>query len=95
MFGVEPDDLRRLVERIVPVSLVGASFGVLKVHGLPIDVSVPRRERKAGTGHRGFEVDADPGLDPAQAAARRDFTVNAIGWDPLTARPVRPLRRRG
>ncbi len=84
VFGVEPDELRRLVERIVPVSLVGASFGVLKVHGLPIDVSVPRRERKAGTGHRGFEVDADPWLDPAQAAARRDFTVNAIGWDPLT-----------
>ena len=48
--------------RIIGFSLVGASFGVLKVHGLPIDVSVPRRERKVGQGHRAFEIDADPDL---------------------------------
>ena len=91
VFGLEPQVLRVELERIGPVSLVGESFGVLKMHGLPIDVSIPRRERKAGSGHRGFIVDADPGLSPEAAAARRDFTVNAIGWDPLRRELVDPF----
>jgi tRNA nucleotidyltransferase (CCA-adding enzyme) len=90
VFGIEPVPLRGLVEQVAPVSLVGASFGVLKVHGLPIDVSVPRRERKVGRGHRGFEVDADPWLAPEVAAARRDFTINAIAWNPLTEELIDP-----
>ena len=100
VFGLDPAALRRVVERLVPVSLVGASFGVLKVHGLPIDVSLPRRERKVGRGHRGFEIDADPYLPREAAAARRDYTINAIAWDPLAAELVDPfdgagdLRRR-
>src|SRR5262245_35528875 len=80
VFGISPDRLAGLVGAIVPVKLVGASFGVLKTHGLPIDVSMPRRERKTGPGHRGFAVDADPFLDDRSAAARRDFTINAIAW---------------
>ena len=91
VFGIDPERLRVLVERVAPVSLVGASFGVLKVHGLPIDVSMPRRETKVGTGHRGFAIDADPSLDPAQAAARRDFTVNAIAWNPLDRELIDPI----
>src|SRR5436190_1641544 len=71
VFGLEPHRLAELVGRIVPVHLVGASFGVLKARGLPIDVSVPRRERKVGPGHRGFAIDADPHLDVRSAAARR------------------------
>jgi tRNA nucleotidyltransferase (CCA-adding enzyme) len=100
VFGIEVDRLESLLGRIVGFSLVGASFGVLKVHGLPIDVSVPRRERKIGQGHRAFEIDADPGLDPTEAAARRDFTINAIAWNPLTGAVIDPydglgdLRRR-
>jgi tRNA nucleotidyltransferase (CCA-adding enzyme) len=94
VFGIEPDELRRLVEEVRPVSLVGESFGVLKLHGLPIDVSLPRRERKEGRGHRGFVVDADPHLDPAQAAARRDFTINAIAWDPIDEMTIDPFHGR-
>jgi len=91
VFGVPIDRLEALLGRIVGFSLVGASFGVLKVHGLPIDVSVPRRERKVGQGHRAFEIDADPDLEPAEAAARRDFTVNAIAWNPLTGAVIDPF----
>lgn len=90
VFRIPVDRLQVLLGRIAPFSLVGASFGVLKVHGLPIDVSVPRRERKVGHGHRGFVVDADPGLDPAEAAARRDFTINAVAWNPLTGEVIDP-----
>ena len=63
---------------------VGASFGVIKVKDLPVDVSVPRRENRVGAGHKDFEVFPDSTLSPKEAASRRDFTFNAIGWDPVT-----------
>jgi tRNA nucleotidyltransferase (CCA-adding enzyme) len=49
-----------------------------------IDVALPRRESKRGRGHKGFEVYGDPSMSIAEAARRRDFTINAISWDPLT-----------
>ncbi len=91
VFGIAVEDLAALLGERVGFSLVGASFGVFKVHGLPVDVSVPRRERKTGLGHTAFAIDADPHMDPAQAAARRDFTINSIAWNPLTAEVVDPF----
>lgn len=58
-------------------NLVGKSFGVIKV-GNNIDVSIPRRESKNGSGHTGFDIEADPTMTFAEAASRRDFTINAI-----------------
>lgn len=49
-----------------------------------IDVSLPRRESKSGRGHRGFVIEGDPAMSFAEAARRRDFTINAIICDPLT-----------
>jgi tRNA nucleotidyltransferase (CCA-adding enzyme) len=49
-----------------------------------IDVALPRRESKAGRGHKGFRVAGDPSMTIEEAARRRDFTMNAISWDPLT-----------
>lgn len=65
------------------VDAVGKSFGVLKVQvgKHTFDVALPRRETKAGVGHRGFDVRPDHEMTFAEAASRRDFTVNAIGWD--------------
>lgn len=73
-----------------PLDLVGASFGVIKLHGLNIDVALPRRETKLGLGHKAFETDFDPNLSLAEAAARRDFTINAIYLDPLTGEYLDP-----
>jgi tRNA nucleotidyltransferase (CCA-adding enzyme) len=81
VFGVAAGDLRALLEGIGRVDTVGESFTVYKVAGL--DVALPRRESKVGRGHRGFEVTGDPGLSIEDAARRRDFTINAIAWDPL------------
>ncbi len=81
VFGVPADRLRTLLERLDRVETVGESFQVFKVGGL--DVSLPRRESKSGPGHRGFTVSGDPAMSLADAARRRDFTVNAISWDPL------------
>src|SRR5437870_5347538 len=55
-----------------------------------IDVSLPRRESKSGRGHRGFVIEGDPSMTIEEAARRRDFTVNAILYDPLTDETVDP-----
>ncbi len=82
VFGVEAGRLLELLQTIGPVNTVGESFTVYKVADL--DVSLPRHESKVGRGHRGFVVAGDPTLSVKEAARRRDFTINAIAWDPLT-----------
>ena len=81
VYGVEADELRALLSRFGTVNTVGESFTVYKVRDL--DVSLPRRESKTGRGHRGFSVTGNPQLSVEEAARRRDFTINAISWDPL------------
>lgn len=90
VFGLAPEALQALLGRRFALELVGRSFGILKLKGLPIDVGVPRRESKTGTGHRGFAVHADPFLELHLAAARRDFTFNAVYLDPLTGEVADP-----
>jgi tRNA nucleotidyltransferase (CCA-adding enzyme) len=81
VYGVPADRLLQILQRLGRVELVGESFQVYKAGD--IDVSLPRRESKSGRGHRGFVVTGDPMMTVEQAARRRDFTVNAIAWDPL------------
>ncbi len=89
VFGIAEDRLRELIAPLGRVEAVGQSFPVYKVvrpgsgEG-DVDVALPRRESKSGRGHKGFEVQGDPFMPMAEAARRRDFTVNAIAWDPLT-----------
>ncbi len=91
-FGLSFPELNSALERVARVHAVGKSFGVLKarIGGMEIDVSLPRRERKVGQGHRGFEVDHDPFMTFAEAASRRDFTINAIGVDLCTGAILDP-----
>ena len=78
--------MRRLEEILLPfgpVHSVGRHFGVLKLatKNAAYDVSVPRRESNIGKGHKGFRVTPDPTMTFDEAAARRDFTINAMGYD--------------
>lgn len=91
VFGLDARALERLLRRHFEVIDVGRSFGVLKIRGRPIDVSLPRRETKSGPGHRGFDVDTDPNMSLAEAASRRDLTINAIYEDPLSGELLDPL----
>jgi tRNA nucleotidyltransferase (CCA-adding enzyme) len=92
VFGLPGDRLRALLESFGRVEAVGESFQVYKIGD--IDVSLPRRDSKAGRGHRGFVVTGDPELTITEAARRRDFTVNAISWDPLTDEYFDPFHGR-
>jgi tRNA nucleotidyltransferase (CCA-adding enzyme) len=92
VFGVPADELRPILESFGRVEAVGASFQVYKVAG--VDVSLPRRDSKSGRGHRGFAVTGDPTMTIEEAARRRDFTINAISWDPLTDEYLDPFHGR-
>jgi tRNA nucleotidyltransferase (CCA-adding enzyme) len=93
VYGIDATRLRRLLESLGRVETVGESFQVYKSG--EIDVSLPRRESKTGRGHRGFDVTGDPTMSVEEAARRRDFTVNAIAWDPLTGDYLDPFDGRG
>jgi tRNA nucleotidyltransferase (CCA-adding enzyme) len=88
VYGLSADRLKEVLAAFGAVNTVGESFTVYKVADL--DVSLPRRESKVGRGHRGFEVTGDPHLSVEEAARRRDFTINAIAWDPLTGEYLDP-----
>jgi len=90
VFGLDYEAMGRALAPFGPTDLVGRSFGVLKVRldGAEYDFSLPRRESKTGAGHRGFAIEPDPKLTEAEAAARRDFTLNAISYDPLENRVI-------
>jgi tRNA nucleotidyltransferase (CCA-adding enzyme) len=91
VYGLEAPVLRSLIETYGKVDAVGEAFTVYKVRlrdrerrkSFVVDVSLPRRESKTGRGHRGFVIEGDPWMSFEEAARRRDFTINAIMYDPL------------
>ena len=92
VFGIDEASLRALLEHVGRVEAVGQQFAVYKLG--KIDVALPRRESKTGRGHKAFAVTGDPAMSYEEAARRRDFTINAISWDPLTDEDVDPFNGR-
>ena len=91
VFGLEWDQLKRALYPYFEFDEVGEQFCVLKVKGHPIDISIPRREGSTGDGHRDFDVIGNPHMLFVDAARRRDFTMNAMGYDPLENELLDPL----
>ncbi|WP_363322780.1 CCA tRNA nucleotidyltransferase [Aliarcobacter butzleri] len=75
--------LEKSLKKFGNVNLVGKSFGVLtlKIDEYDFDFSFPRIEKKVGNSHQDFEVSTNANLSFKEAAIRRDFTINAIGYD--------------
>lgn len=63
----------------------GKSFSVFRATMVDMDIefSLPRRDVKVAEGHRAFVVEPDPDMSLKEAARRRDFTMNAIFYDPI------------
>jgi tRNA nucleotidyltransferase (CCA-adding enzyme) len=89
VFGVDYGGLVKALTVWGRTDLVGRSFGVVKLtvrSGQTFDFSIPRRDSKVAPGHKGFEVAFDAALTPAEAVLRRDFTINALMYDPRERR---------
>jgi tRNA nucleotidyltransferase (CCA-adding enzyme) len=90
VFGLSHEKLSAILSSSFKVDMVGSSFGVFKLHGLNVDVALPRRETKLSLGHKAFSVEYDSKISVREAAARRDFTINAIYMDPITGEIIDP-----
>ena len=89
--GIQPAVLREILSEVGEPISYGSSFGVYSLKGYDIDIAMPRKEHATGKGHRDFEVFVDPFIGTAEAARRRDFTMNAVMEDVLTGELVDPF----
>ena len=86
--GLYPAQLEAILDELGERVAVGESFGIYKLKGCTLDIAMPRREEKRGSGHRDFDVCVDPFLGTFKAARRRDFTINALMENVLTGEIV-------
>jgi len=96
VFGLQPDKLIDTLSKFGNVNVVGVAFGVIKFKpykrfdiedkNIEYDIALPRRERKKvdGKGYRGFHIEVDPTMTFKEACERRDFTMNAVMYNPIT-----------
>jgi tRNA nucleotidyltransferase (CCA-adding enzyme) len=93
--GLATKTVEAVLRALGNVDAVGQAFTVYKLTGLEglrgaVDVSLPRRDSKVGPGHRGISVIGEPDLAIEEAARRRDFTINAMLFDPATENVLDP-----
>lgn len=84
VYGISLEKLSEILLPFGKVCMVGKSFGVVKLKtqsGCYYDFSLPRRDSKLAPGHRGFQIEHDPHLNPRVAASRRDFTINSMMYN--------------
>jgi tRNA nucleotidyltransferase (CCA-adding enzyme) len=93
--GLPPGQVHELLTEHFAVQFVGRTFAVFKLQGLPVDVSIPSRMRTDDTSLPGLLRQADPDMPIDEALARRDFTINAMAWDPDTMELRDPFNGRG
>jgi tRNA nucleotidyltransferase (CCA-adding enzyme) len=85
VYGLDADRLAAALALLGRVDAVGRAFGVLKLR-LPdqreVDVALPQRRTAAADHRHGVVLAPDPSVTPREAAARRDFTINAMALTP-------------
>ncbi len=94
LYGISSyEKLQNILQEFGNVNTVGKSFGVCKLQysDLSVDFSLPRMDSKIDEGHKGFSVTTDTSLDYETATRRRDFTINAIGYDVLEKKLLDPF----
>lgn len=94
LYGIASlDKVEEILQEFGDVNSVGKSFGVCKLRfeGYDLDFSLPRKENKTRSGHRGFDVVLCSNLDFITATSRRDFTINAIGYDIVEKKLLDPF----
>ena len=97
LYGIDSlKKVEELLQEFGKLNSVGKSFGVCKLlyKNLDLDFSLPRKDNKIASGHQGFQITIDTHLDFKTAASRRDFTINAIGYDVKNKKILDPYQGR-
>jgi tRNA nucleotidyltransferase (CCA-adding enzyme) len=86
VYSLDYEGLLSILDTFGKVDTVGKSFGVIKLttEDEDYDFTFPRRDNKTGEGYTGFTIEVDSSMSLEEAASRRDFTFNALMYDPLT-----------
>ncbi len=66
----------------------GKAFAIFDIDGK--EFALARRERKAGLGHKEFEIETGKYISIEEDLSRRDITINAIAEDVLTGEIIDP-----
>lgn len=84
--NIKPETLENILRQFgnIQARTVGNNFGIYNIKGFDIDISLPRKEKAIGKGHKDFEIVVDPYLSLEDSAKRRDFTINALMKNILT-----------
>lgn len=88
VYHLQLSQLEAILKQFRPVSLVGKSFGVLRLHGVNADWSIPRSDNSG----RKPVVQLNPSMSFEQAFKRRDLTVNAMGIDVHSKELIDPYK---
>lgn len=92
-----PEQVTRIFRRVIPTGIEHGTVTVI-LHDMSLEVTTLRTERGYVDGRRPEQIEFVRSID--EDLARRDFTVNAIAFDPSTERLIDPfdgigdLRRR-
>jgi tRNA nucleotidyltransferase (CCA-adding enzyme) len=86
-----PTQVRRLFKRTIPVGIEFGTIGVLDRDGRMHEVTTFRRDVHTDGRHAVVEF----GASLEQDLARRDFTINAIAYDPIAKELRDPFDGRG
>ncbi len=90
VYHLEPHDLLSVLSHFGEILSVGQAFGIWKLKGYNLDISLPRKDNKSGRGHRGFSVTTYPHMSFEEAFRRRDVTINSMGLDLKTETLIDP-----
>lgn len=83
-----PDQVQSLFKKVIPTGIEHGTVTVV-LRGQHVEVTTFRAEADYVDGRRPSRVDFHEDIDAD--LARRDFTMNAIAWDPTTNQKVDPF----
>ena len=83
-----PDEVKRLFKKVIPTGVEHGTVTVV-LKGAHVEVTTFRSEGDYVDGRRPSSVAFHENIEVD--LARRDFTMNAIAWDPLTGEKVDPF----